>query len=104
VVPGERYAEEDLPLFERLASSLATDLVTARLTRKIAAELRDARARHETPETTLLRVTDDLPGLRFLIPALGLERTTNAHRAQMARAIGMVLSMVAARLRVLEVA
>jgi hypothetical protein len=104
VLPGECYGEEDVALFERLASALATDLVTARLTRKIGAELSDARARHEAPETTLLRVTDDLPGLRFLMPALGLERTTIAHRAQMARAIGMVLTMVGARLRVLEVA
>jgi hypothetical protein len=102
VVPGETYGEGDIPLFERVSAAVESHLRTARAAEKIVAELRDARRRSDPLETTLLRVTDDLPGMEFLIPTLYSKRITPAHRTQMARGLGMVLTLVAARLRCFE--
>lgn len=103
VVPGESYGDGDVPLFERVAAAVDSDLRTVRTARKIMAELHHARGGGEAPEAILLRLTDDLPGLRFLIPALYPRRTTLADRQQMTRAMGMLLSLSGARLRRLEV-
>jgi hypothetical protein len=102
VVPGETYGEGDVPLFERVSAAVESHLRTARAARKIVAEVRDARPRTYPPEAILLRVTDELPGLEFLIPTLHSKRITPAHRIQMARGLGMVLTLVAARLRCFE--
>jgi hypothetical protein len=101
VVPGETYGEDDLPLFERVSATVHADL-TARAAQDILAELRDARGRTDSQEATLLRVADDLPGLRFLIPALYPKQVRAVHRAQIARGLGMVLTLVSARLRRFE--
>jgi hypothetical protein len=77
-------------------------LRSAQAARQIVAELRDARHRSDPPEANLLRVVDELPGLGFLIPALYAKRITPAQRVQIARALGMVLTLVAARLRCFE--
>jgi hypothetical protein len=66
------------------------------------AELRDARGRSEALGAILLRITDDLPGLRFLLPPLYLKGTTSAQHLLMTRAVGMLLTLVGARLRSLE--
>jgi hypothetical protein len=102
VVPGESYGGEDVPLFERLAAAVESDLRSDRVARKLTAELRDARIGREAPEATLLRLMDELPGLRFLIPALYPRRMTLADRAQMVRALGMLRALVGARLRQME--
>jgi len=102
VVPGETYGEGDVPLFERVSVALGSDLTTARAARKIAAELRDARGRGEPHEAILLRLTDDLPSLRFLIQALCSGRPSPGQRTQMARAIGMVITIAQARVRDFE--
>jgi hypothetical protein len=103
VVPGETYGEGDIPLFARVAAAVESHLRTARAARKIVAELRDARPRSDPPEAILLRVTDELPGMEFLIPTLHSKRITPAHRIQIARGLGMVRTLVAARLRCLEI-
>lgn len=102
MVPGETYGEGDVPLFERVASAVDSDLGSARAARNIVTELRYARSRSEPPEAILLRVTDDLPSLRFLVPAFCSRRTTPAHRVQMARAVGMLVTIVGARMRGFE--
>jgi hypothetical protein len=102
VVPGETYGEGDIPLFERVSAAVDSGLRTARAARQIVTELRDARHRSDSLEAILLRVADELPGLGFLIPGLYSKRITPAQRAQMARALGMVLTLVAARLRCFE--
>jgi hypothetical protein len=101
VVPSETYGEDDILLFERVSAAVHSDL-TARAAQDIVAELRDGRGRSESLAAILLRVVDDLPGLRFLIPALYPPRFRHVHRLQMARAMGMVLTLVAARLRRFE--
>jgi hypothetical protein len=102
VVPGETYGEGDIPLFERVSAAVDSGLRSAQAARQIVAELRDARHRSDPPEANLLRVVDELPGLGFLIPALYAKRITPAHRVQIARGLGMVLTLVAARLRCFE--
>ena len=101
VVPGETYGEADIPLFERVSAAVQADL-TARAAQDIIAELRDARDRSDSLEARLLRVADDLPGLRFLIPALHPKQVRAVHRVQIARGLGMVLTLVSARLRRFE--
>lgn len=101
-IPGARYGASDTPLFGRVAAAIDAELHTPRLARKLLAELRDAPSRREPPEAILLRITDDLPGLGFLIVALYPKRMTSAHRVQMLHAMGIVQTLVAARLRCLE--
>lgn len=102
MVPGESYGDGDVPLFERVAAAVDSELVTGRVPQKIMAELRKGRAGSEAPDAILLRIADDLPGLRFLIPALYPRRTTPADRQQMTRAMGILLALVGARLHRLE--
>ncbi len=92
-----------MPLFERVASAVDSELCTDRTARKIMAELRHVRGGSEAPEAILLRIIDDLPGLRFLTPARYPRRTTPADRQKIARAMGMLLSIAGARLRRSEV-
>ena len=101
VLPSETYREDDIPLFERVSAAVHSDL-TARMAQEIVVELRNARGRSGSLEANLLRVVDDLPGLRFLIPALYPKQVQPVHRAQIARAIGMLLTLVSARLRRFE--
>ena len=101
VVPGEIYGEGDIPLFERVSAAVGPEL-TPRAAEKIVADLRDARGRSAPLEASLLRVSDDLPGLRFLIPSLHAKQIRPVHRMQMARGMVMVLALVSARLRRLE--
>ncbi|MDF3064738.1 MAG: hypothetical protein K0R38_339 [Polyangiaceae bacterium] len=102
VLPGESYGDADTPLFERLAVTVQSELHTARVAKNVMAELRDARGRSEALGAILLRITDDLPGLRFLLPPLYLKGTTSAQHLLMTRAVGMLLTLVGARLRSLE--
>lgn len=104
MVPGESYVEDDAALFDRVAAAVDAELRTLRVAQKIVADLRGAQRASERPELVLLRITDDLPGLRFLIPSLYTQRPTQAHRAQLVRGMGMVLTVVSARLRSLEAA
>jgi hypothetical protein len=101
VVPSETYGEDDIPLFERVAAAVHSDL-TARTAQDIVADLRNIRGKTDSLEAMLLRVTDDLPGLRFLIPALYPKHVRPVHRMQIARGLAMVLTLVSARLRRFE--
>jgi hypothetical protein len=97
VVPSEIYGETDIPLFERVSAAVQSDL-TALAARKVLAELQDARGRSEALEAVLLRIVDDLPGLHFLIPAAYPKQLRAEYRAQMARGLAMVFTLVSARL------
>jgi hypothetical protein len=101
VVPSETYGADDIPLFERVSAAVQSDLI-AQTAQDIVADLRDLRGKTDSLESILLRVTDDLPGLRFLIPALYPKQVRSVHRVQIARALGMVLTLVSARLRRFE--
>jgi hypothetical protein len=101
VVPSETYGAEDIPLFERVSAAVHSDLI-AQTAQDIVADLRDLRGKTDSLDSILLRVTDDLPGLRFLIPALYPKQLRPVHRVQLARALGMVLTLVSARLRRFE--
>jgi hypothetical protein len=101
VLPGEMYSEGDIPLFERISEAVHSDL-SAWAAREIVTELRDARGRSDSLEAVLLRVTDNLPGLRFLIPALYPKQVRSVHRGQIARGLSMVLTLVSARLRLFQ--
>jgi hypothetical protein len=101
VIPSETYNEADIPLFECVSAAVHSDL-TARAAQQIVAELRAARGRTDSLEAILLRVTDDLPGLAFLITALDPKQIRSVHRAQMARGMAMVLTLASARLRRFE--
>jgi hypothetical protein len=101
VLPSEAYGEDDIPLFDRVSAAVHSD-VTARTAHDIVADLRNVRGKTDSLEAILLRVTDDLPGLRFLIPALYPKHVRPVHRMQIARGLGMVLTLVSARLRRFE--
>lgn len=93
MLPGETYGEDDVPLFEKVAAAIDGHLPTGPVARRIAAELREARGRSDPAETILLRIVDDIPGLRFLLPALYRKTMAPTHRAQLQRALGMVLTL-----------
>jgi hypothetical protein len=102
VLPGALYTSEDEKLFERIASAVASDLVSERVARRIVTELGSIPSQADAVQMLLLRIIDELPGLDFLIPELHFRPTTAAHRAQMAKAMGMLLTLVSARARQLE--
>jgi hypothetical protein len=102
ILPGESYAESDVPLFERIETAVRPLIISRRTGERVVAELRDVALRADAPESILLRVVDFLPTLHFLIPALYLQPTPALERALLGRATGMLLTIIAARLRDLE--
>jgi hypothetical protein len=101
VLPGETYAESDVPLFDRVVSAMNHVTLSRRTCEQVATELRNVALR-TAPEAVLLRVVDLLPSLHFLLPALYLQPTRQLDRVMMTRAGGMALTIVTARLRELE--
>jgi hypothetical protein len=99
VLPGERYAESDTALFERIETAVRPLVISRRTAERVVAELRDVALRAGAPEAILLRVVDFLPTLHFLIPALYLQPTPALERALLGRAAGMLQTIIAARLR-----
>jgi hypothetical protein len=102
VLPGATYSAGDVELFDRVDAAVRADLKWARSGQRLAAELLRTASTSESPESILLRMIDDLPGLRFLLPALSVRPTGREHRSMLARSLGMLLTIVAARTRQLE--
>jgi hypothetical protein len=101
-VPGESYTEADVPLFERIEAAIHPVPLSRRTAERVVTELRDVALRAEAPEAILLRIVDFLPSLHFLIPALYLQPSLLLERSMLARAAGMVRTIVSTRLRGLE--
>lgn len=101
-LPGESYAESDVQLFERIEAAIRPLVISRRTAERVVAELRDVALRAEAPEAILLRIVDFLPSLHFLIPALYLQPSLVLERTMLARATGMVRTIVSTRLRELE--
>src|SRR6185312_14464579 len=93
VLPGAAYGADDVELFDRIDVAVRRDVESALVGRRLARELARAAASHEKAESILLRVVDELPNLRFLIPALSVRPTARAERAMMTRAVGMLLTI-----------
>jgi len=102
VLPGATYSEADVAVFDRIEAAVRIDLTSARAGRRLLAELRHARSAAEDPQTILLRVVDDLPTLSFLLPALCLRPTTRQDRVALARNTAMMMTILEARSRKLE--
>ena len=101
-LPGESYGESEVALFERIEEAIRPLVISRRTAERVVAELRDVALRAEAPEAILLRIVDFLPSLHFLIPALYLQPSLVLERSMLARATGMVRTIVATRLRELE--
>lgn len=101
-MPGEAYGEDDVELFEQLDAAVHSDLTSEQTGRRLARELRDSGSSAKVAERTLLRLIDDLPRLRFLVPALRLQPTSAQDRTLMSRALGMLLMILNARTSLLE--
>ena len=93
VVPGEVYREEDGALFSRIEAAFdSADLPLAE-TFRVVAELGNVLERTRSPYTLLLRLLFLVPGLRFLEP------THPEEQERLARGMGMLLAIAAARLQ-----
>lgn len=100
VVPGESYAERDVPLFSRIEATVRQAELTRRDLRTLANLLADVEQRMRAPEAVLLRVLDFLPGLHFLIPSLYASKTPVAlDRGALIRATGMIQALIAVHLQ-----
>jgi hypothetical protein len=102
VLPGAAYPAADVNVFDRIDAAVRSDLKSARMGRRLAAELAQAASTFQTPASTLLRVVDDLPTLSFLLPAVGVKPKADAERLLVARSLGMLLTIVRGRTRQLE--
>lgn len=102
VLPGATYTEADVPIFDRIEAAVRLDLKSARVGRRLVAELRHATSAAEDPESILLRVVDELPTLSFLLPALCLKPTTRQDRLALMRSTGMMVTILEARSQKLE--
>lgn len=104
VLPGQSYVAEDEALFTRIEGAIEPVALKRRSAEQIVATLRGVALRGESPEKALLAVVDHLPSLHFLLPALTLDpgAARAVQRSTLGRAAGMVLTIVAARLRRLE--
>lgn len=102
ILPGAAYSREDVELFEELDAAVRSDLTSEQAGRRLGRELRAAGSSVDVAERTLLRLVDDLPRLRFLLPALRLKPTSLQDRALMARALGMIEMILNARTSLLE--
>ncbi len=100
VLPGEAYAEDDVPLFERIEAATKSVVFSQSKAQRLVDELRGVTTRAEAPEVVLLRVLDFVPTLYFLVPALHLFNPSE--RQPLLRASGMLLSIFTARMRRLE--
>lgn len=92
VVPGEVYRVEDAALFTKIEAAFdAADLPLAQ-TFRLVTELGNVLERTRSPYTLLLRLLILVPGLRFLEP------THPEEQERLARGMGMLLAIAAARL------
>ena len=96
VVPGESYRAEDIPLFERIESAISAEQPSEPLSHRLWVSLSNVSERWRRPEALVLVASDAVPGLQFLIEAFANDRT------ELARAIGMVVAVLAARLHSIE--
>jgi hypothetical protein len=102
VLPSPSYSEGDCPLFERIEEGVRSRRLSRQAAERVLRELRDVTRRAQSPEAVLLEVVDQVPSLHFLVPGLQLEGEAAPKRALLTRAAGMLLTIVAARLRQLE--
>jgi hypothetical protein len=79
-----------------------SDLTSEQTGRRLARELRAAGSGVNVAERTLLLLIDELPQLRFLVPALRLQPTRTQDRTLMSRALGMLFMILNARTSLLE--
>lgn len=102
VVPGERYAADDVPLFERIEEAVRSQRLTHRVAQHLAREVGEMASRTAAPEAILLRAMDHLPALHFLLPSLNLVGRERLAKRAPARAPGMLLTALHMRIRDLE--
>jgi len=97
-VPSESYGARDVPLFERIEGAFRQAELSRRDLMVTLASTGDVGLRVRALDSVLLRVLDQLPQLHFLLPSLYGVKAMPFDRAGLTRAIGMLRTMVAARL------
>lgn len=100
VIPGETYAEQDIPLFLRIESAVRDLNISRVLAERVVKQLEDSRRRTREVQAMLLEVVDLLPNLGFLLPALHTKKVPAVRPQELPRAAGMLHTIASARLRV----
>jgi hypothetical protein len=93
VVPGEVYRAEDTVLFAKIEAAFASVDLPLAETFRIVTVLGNVLERTRSPSTLLPRLLLPVPGLRFLEP------THPGDEERLARGMGMLLAIAAARLQ-----
>jgi hypothetical protein len=96
VVPGESYRADDIPLFDRIESTISAAQPSEQVSRRLWVTLSDVSQRSLRPQDLLAAVVDELPGLQFLIDAFANDR------AQLGRGVGMILAVLSVHLATFE--
>jgi hypothetical protein len=96
VVPGESYRADDIPLFDKIEGAIFAAQPAEQLSQRLWVTLSNVEERSRRPELLVLAVVHAIPGLHFLIEAFANDK------AQLARAIGIILVVLNARLRNFE--
>ena len=102
MLPSASYEAGDVPAFDRIDAAVRADLRAIGVGYRIASDLRHATASQQTPIEVLLRLVDDLPSLSFLLPPLAVRPPTATQTVALTRATSMLATIVAARVRQLE--
>jgi hypothetical protein len=96
VVPGESYRADDIPLFDKIESAIFAAQPPEQVSQRLWDTLSNVSERSRRPDVLVRAVVDAIPGLQFLIDAFADDR------AQLGRAVGIILAVLNARLRTLE--
>jgi len=96
IVPGESYRADDIPLFDKIESAISAAHPSEQVSHRLWGTLSNVAERWRRPESLVVVAIDAIPRLRFLSEAFTDDRT------QLARAIGMILAVLSARLRTFE--
>lgn len=93
IAPGQVYRADDVPLFQRIESLVHATELSREDGGRVVDVLSDGVKRTRNPEHSLLKVIDVIPKLRFLLTG------TPGDRMHLARAAGMILTIVASETR-----
>jgi len=91
IAPGQVYRAEDVALFRRIESIINASELSREDGSEVVAALTDGVIRRRNPEYCLVKVVDAVPALQFLLDGFPVDRT------QLARAAGMILTIVTTR-------
>jgi hypothetical protein len=91
IAPGQIYGAEDIAPFRRIESIIHASELSREDGSEIVAALTDGVRRRRNPEHCLAKVVDVVPALQFLLDSFPVDGP------QLARAAGMILTIVTTR-------